>query len=191
MRKFSFLVICAVMALFTFSVKAGNSLNMELQPLTPESFYLIDEPGRLTLDDVKRLPQERWTTLGTEPISFGYDTRPYWFRVDIPAADSRRVLQLEYPLLDQVDLYGGEEFAIILPDTDHEEACLVAERFWQAVSSEPFVTEAGLRPVTASFGIASRRHDMEAESELLFAADQALYQAKHNGRNQIVMAANS
>jgi len=105
MRKFSFLVICAVMALFTFSVKAGNSLNMELQPLTPESSYLIDEPGLLTLDDVKRLPQERWTTLGTEPISFGYDTRPYWFRIDIPAADSRRVLQLEYPLLDQVDLY--------------------------------------------------------------------------------------
>lgn len=103
MRKFSFLVICAVMALFTFSVKAGNSWNMELQPLTPESFYLIDEPGLLTL----------------------------------------------------------------------------------------VVTEAGLRPVTASFGIASRRHGMEAESELLFAADQALYQAKHNGRNQIVMAANS
>ena len=104
---------------------------------------------------------------------------------------AERLQNVAARVTDMVCRYGGEEFAIILPDTDHEEACLVAERFWQAVSSEPFVTEAGLRPVTASFGIASRRHGMEAESELLFAADQALYQAKHNGRNQIVMAANS
>ncbi len=77
--------------------------------------------------------------------------------------------------------YGGEEFVIVLPRADLESAIAVAERLRQAIES----AEWGLRPVTGSFGVACVRPDMETRQELIEAADQALYQAKQNGRNRV------
>ncbi|MFN7015625.1 MAG: diguanylate cyclase [Fimbriimonadales bacterium] len=82
---------------------------------------------------------------------------------------------------DFVARYGGEEFVIVLPRADAESAAMVAERLRRAIESAPW----SLRPVTGSFGVASFRPDMETRQELIEAADQALYQAKKNGRNRV------
>jgi two-component system cell cycle response regulator len=82
---------------------------------------------------------------------------------------------------DFVARYGGEEFVVVLPRADSESAVAVAERLREAVQS----AEWRLRPVTGSFGVACIRPDMETRQELIEAADQALYQAKKNGRNRV------
>jgi two-component system cell cycle response regulator len=92
-----------------------------------------------------------------------------------------QILQTNVREGDFVARYGGEEFVVVLPRTDLESAVAVAERLRRAIES----AEWSLRPVTGSFGVASIRPDMETRQELIEAADQALYQAKKNGRNRV------
>jgi diguanylate cyclase (GGDEF)-like protein/PAS domain S-box-containing protein len=86
---------------------------------------------------------------------------------------------------DFVGRYGGEEFAAILPDTDAAGALRMAERLRAAVEAAPWPR----RPVTASIGSATRTTAMTGRADLLLAADQALYAAKHAGRNQVAQLA--
>ena len=83
--------------------------------------------------------------------------------------------------MDHVCRYGGEEFVIILPQTDKQKAALAAERHRRAVEKHRF--EYG--PLTISLGVASFPDDADHEADLLFRADFALYQAKNKGRNQV------
>ena len=92
-----------------------------------------------------------------------------------------QILQAHVREGDFVARYGGEEFVVVLPRADLESAVAVAERLRRAVES----AEWSLRPVTGSFGVACIRPDMETRQELIEAADQALYQAKKNGRNRV------
>ena len=92
-----------------------------------------------------------------------------------------QILQAHVREGDFVARYGGEEFVVVLPRADLESAVAVAERLRRAVES----AEWSLRPVTGSFGVACARPDMETRQELIEAADQALYQAKKNGRNRV------
>jgi two-component system, cell cycle response regulator len=88
---------------------------------------------------------------------------------------------------DQVARYGGEEFAVIMPETTASDAGIVAERLRQQLVAQPIhVSEQQTLQVTASIGVATFPHDAQADDALLAAADQALYQAKHGGRNQVV-----
>ncbi len=81
--------------------------------------------------------------------------------------------------------YGGEEFAIILPETGIVEAQQIAERIRKAVAQESIITHNNVHlKVTASLGIASTEHNYT--NDLLERADQALYCAKDRGRNQCV-----
>jgi diguanylate cyclase (GGDEF)-like protein/PAS domain S-box-containing protein len=88
------------------------------------------------------------------------------------------ILSRECRAYDIVTRFGGEEFAVLLPDTDRTTALEVAERLRSTVEQ----TEWPNKPLTISLGICSWMKGMEGE-ELIRFADKALYKAKNNGRN--------
>ncbi len=83
---------------------------------------------------------------------------------------------------DFVARYGGEEFVVVLPQTDQAGALRAAERCRLAIENADW----SLRPVTASFGVATLSLDCAGPDALIAAADRALYAAKSNGRNQVM-----
>ncbi len=81
--------------------------------------------------------------------------------------------------------YGGEEFAVLLPETDQQGALALGERLREVIADEPFDTEHGEFGVTASVGIARMRRNTTSLMQLLSDADKALYRAKDDGRNTV------
>lgn len=84
---------------------------------------------------------------------------------------------------DTFGRYGGEEFVMILPETDLQGALVLAERLRQAVSKDPVVVDDVEIAVTASFGVAQLTEETTTLQQLINRADQALYRAKESGRN--------
>ncbi len=95
-----------------------------------------------------------------------------------------KVLQTAARETDYVCRYGGEEFVIVLSNTDAQGAIAAAERFREAVETYPW----RLRPVTASFGAATLKKGLETTQSLVDAADKALYASKKAGRNCTIHA---
>ncbi|MCG2704361.1 MAG: diguanylate cyclase [Candidatus Omnitrophica bacterium] len=90
--------------------------------------------------------------------------------------------------IDFISRYGGEEFAILLSDTDYENAFLVAERLRNYIESYEFKIDGGSTKLTVSIGISSLFEDAVFDKEkFLGFADAALYEAKLRGRNTVVM----
>jgi len=87
---------------------------------------------------------------------------------------------------DIVGRIGGEEFAMLLPETDLYQARIVADRICKAVAAGTMKAHEVQFKVTASIGFAAATVSMPGFEALLNAADQALYQAKDQGRNRIV-----
>ena len=83
---------------------------------------------------------------------------------------------------------GGEEFGLILPQTDKEGALLVAEKLRLAVESAVISTERGPVQITISAGVACAESAGEDSSRLVIRADDALYTAKQTGRNRVCFA---
>ncbi|SNY93912.1 two-component system, cell cycle response regulator [Cohaesibacter sp. ES.047] len=92
--------------------------------------------------------------------------------------------------IDLVCRYGGEEFVVIMPDTDHSLATVVAERIRKKVAEKPFIIHKGrnMIDVTVSIGLAASMNGTESPDRLLKRADEALYRAKKDGRNRVVTA---
>jgi diguanylate cyclase (GGDEF)-like protein/putative nucleotidyltransferase with HDIG domain len=84
--------------------------------------------------------------------------------------------------------FGGEEFSILLPETDPEEAMAIAERVRRAVAAKLFVVETSNDPIraTISMGVASFPRDAQEVNELVHHADLAVYRAKLQGRNRVL-----
>jgi diguanylate cyclase len=80
--------------------------------------------------------------------------------------------------------YGGEEFLLVLPETDAEGTRICGERIRTRIAIEHFKSETAEADITVSIGITIYRPG-EHIRETLARADQALYQAKHNGRNRM------
>ncbi len=93
--------------------------------------------------------------------------------------------------IDLACRFGGEEFVVIMPDTDIAIAEVVAERIRLAVCGEPVVVNAGECEVsiTISLGVSGLEADGDTHEKLLKRADIALYNAKRNGRNQVMSEA--
>lgn len=94
---------------------------------------------------------------------------------------------------DVVARFGGEEFAILMPETEMELAIERAEMIRQSVESAGFVVATSVEPikVTMSFGISKRENFEQSMEEILHCADKALYRSKLSGRNQSVAFVNN
>lgn len=116
------------------------------------------------------------------------DFKKYNDRFGHVAGDERlqffgQVLQRATRPSDFVARYGGEEFAIILPETTAEQGLVVGERILETLAQEQ-----GPKRITASFGLIEFSDDCPTPATLIEAADQALYTAKHTGKNRIAVA---
>jgi len=90
--------------------------------------------------------------------------------------------------IDLACRYGGEEFVIVMPETDLAVATMVAERIRRRIATEPFAIQQGGRnlEVTISIGIAAIGTPGDTAAAILKRADTALYRAKRDGRNRVV-----
>jgi diguanylate cyclase (GGDEF)-like protein len=95
------------------------------------------------------------------------------------------ILKNQSRKMDHVCRYGGEEFGIILPDTDVNEAFNIAERLRENIQRHPFAHEEILpsKHLTVSIGLATYPKNGALPTELIASADKALYQAKNKGKN--------
>lgn len=95
--------------------------------------------------------------------------------------------------MDYVCRYGGEEFMIILPQTEAKEATMIAERLRQEIEKHQFPHEEIMpnKKLTVSIGIATFPGDGNSAPEILVNADKALYAAKRAGKNKVLSYADS
>lgn len=146
-----------------FETRILEELERGSRSQTRISVVMID------IDDFKRVNDEVGHLLGDEVLR------------DV---SSMMKQQLRKP--DIVSRYGGEEFAIVLPDTSIENAWRVAEKLRRQVGEHHFPGVP--RPVTISCGIAEAPAHGTTRDEIVAAADSALYTAKQAGRNRTVAA---
>jgi len=90
--------------------------------------------------------------------------------------------------IDLACRFGGEEFVVVMPETDMAVAAVVAERIRRRIAGEPFpiLKGSGTIEVTISIGIAAIAQADDSPETILRRADQALYRAKRDGRNRVV-----
>ena len=100
------------------------------------------------------------------------------------------LMKKRFRTLDVATRYGGEEFAVILPETESKEAVVVAEQFRALVEATRFHVGKDKLNITISIGVASLDPAILGEDtvskDLIKTADAALYQAKKLGRNRVV-----
>jgi diguanylate cyclase (GGDEF)-like protein len=96
-----------------------------------------------------------------------------------------RVLEEE----DRLVRYGGDEYVVILPRQNNEQALAKVERMKEAITSTPFLQKENKKVrLTASFGLATFPHDARDKKKLLGAADDCLFRSKSKGKNRISSA---
>jgi diguanylate cyclase (GGDEF)-like protein/putative nucleotidyltransferase with HDIG domain len=105
---------------------------------------------------------------------------------DVVLQGIARILQEMTREYDVVARFGGEEFAIMLPETEIPDAYIVAERIRQRIAVTDFEITTSVKPIraTMSFGIAELQDGKQTIDNLIHNADVALYQAKETGRNR-------
>ena len=96
-----------------------------------------------------------------------------------------RLMSATFRQIDLVARIGGEEFAVLLPAADLASVQRAAERLRSALEAQPATTDAGPVPCTVSIGIATMDESTAGVDALLKRADDALYAAKHSGRNRV------
>lgn len=90
--------------------------------------------------------------------------------------------------IDSAARVGGDEFVVLLPATELNGACRVAERILRAIRNDAPIIEDNLLPVAVSIGVAQWQKDWD-QAQLLAAADRAMYTAKRAGHNRVACSA--
>lgn len=101
---------------------------------------------------------------------------------EMGAIVSSNIRKIDFPAR-----YGGEEFVIITPNTRLQEAKVIAEKIRSATESHAFTAENASMKITISLGISTVTDKVEDKLALIKFADDALYKAKHGGRNQVCL----
>jgi len=105
---------------------------------------------------------------------------------DLALQHAARLMQQQVRIVDTVCRYGGEEFAIILPDTSLRQAVAVAERIRKAIEETALVFAEGELSFTASLGVdVYLPSSSRSQEALIESTDKLLYQAKESGRNRV------
>lgn len=147
-------------------VEASNELHRFRRTRRPFSILMID------IDNFKQL-NDRYGHLVGDSILVGMATL------------CRDLLRPT----DQIGRYGGEEFLVLLPETDAHTATVVADRLRSAVAGVPFETGREQVTITLSVGVAVATMEMQSLKPLIQSADSALYAAKAEGRNRVCLSA--
>jgi diguanylate cyclase (GGDEF)-like protein len=103
---------------------------------------------------------------------------------DLVLEETARRMRTSLRVSDSIGRYGGEEFVIVAPGCTANAAALLAERFRLSIASTAIALPTDTIFVTMSFGVAGT-DDMKTADDLLRAADDALYRAKHSGKNRV------
>jgi diguanylate cyclase (GGDEF)-like protein len=104
-------------------------------------------------------------------------------------AEVGAIVQFIIRKTDKAARYGGDEFVIILPQTEKDGALTLAVKLQNALKEQPFISNnVELMTVTGSFGVATFPDDAQNSSELINAADEAMYLVKASGRNGVRVA---
>jgi diguanylate cyclase (GGDEF)-like protein len=109
---------------------------------------------------------------------------------DLVLREVSRRLQLSMRPYDSIGRYGGEEFVVVAPGCNLEKARLLAERLRTSIGSEPIQDSVVSISVTASLGVSTALNAKGAD-QVLRATDEALYTAKVQGRNRVVVKPDS
>ena len=110
---------------------------------------------------------------------------------DMVLKKATSVVHTELRQSDVLARYGGDEFVILLSNSDEEEASAVLKRIHQEMQSAFVAVDTEKIGISISAGISSLAPDMETPDQLVIQADRALYAAKHAGRNQVFTSSNS
>lgn len=150
--------------------------------------HLLDELASLTADAFKHNGRMSLLIMDIDHFKKVNDKHGHQTG-DIILKSVAETLQENVRACDLACRYGGEELVALLPNCALDGAAALAERVRARVEATPHVSEAGKHfKVTASFGVAELVPGMRNGADLVAAADYALYEAKHNGRNQVVRA---
>jgi diguanylate cyclase (GGDEF)-like protein len=90
---------------------------------------------------------------------------------------------------DVIIRYGGDEYIVLLPNTDKKTAVIIAERIRKEISREPFYAFGNKKfNISVTLGVATYPDDAQGRDELIGKADRAMYEGKLTGRNKVVLA---
>jgi diguanylate cyclase (GGDEF)-like protein len=150
----------------TWEREAGNEVNRAARTRTSLAVALIDVDNFKVIND-----------------TYGH------LAGDKALKELSRTIQIFLREYDLVGRFGGEEFALLLPQTDEDDARRVAERMRAHIAEMPFdvgdIAGSEIIRLTVSIGVAALGTTGRQLTELLATADAALYRAKHGGRNQV------
>jgi len=142
-----------------FELRLEQNLQMAIRMLEPLSLVMLD------LDNFKHINDQAGHEAG-----------------DVALCMLAEILRTGLRAVDTAARFGGDEFVIILPQANSEGAMIVAERLRKRIEQ---MEVPGFGQVTSSFGIATFPNHASSRDALLAAADRALYDAKHSGRNRV------
>ena len=187
------------------AVEALHELTASLQRANDDKARLLEKLERLTHEDAltglfnRRYVDDKLegefarASRYSHPLSVAVCDIDYFKRVndtfshemgDVVLKRVAELLQGGVRQSDTVARYGGEEFVVVFPETPAEDAARIVERIREAVATYPWHTLHPDLKVTVSAGVSG---DLAVESyeKLIGRADKKLYEAKHNGRNQV------